>query len=92
MELLDTPFEQVSIPYEKTTLPAYFYQPDNSRTPRPTLIVHGGFDSIGEELYLQVAAAALQRGYNCLIFEGPGQGAMIREQHIPVPPFSVVDN
>ena len=86
MELLDTPFEQVSIPYEKTALTAYFYRPDDSHKPRPTLIVHGGFDSIGEELYFQVAAAAIQRGYNCLIFEGPGQGAMIREQHIPFRP------
>ena len=86
MELMDTPFEQVSIPYEKTSLPAYFYRPDDSRKPRPTLIVHGGFDSIGEELYFQVAAAAIQRGYNCLICEGPGQGAMIREQRIPFRP------
>ncbi|MCK9910570.1 alpha/beta fold hydrolase, partial [Microbacteriaceae bacterium K1510] len=48
-----------------------------------TLLINGGFDSTGEELYLQVVASALQRGYNCLTFEGPGQGAVIREQHIP---------
>ncbi|MDU7473899.1 MAG: alpha/beta fold hydrolase [Paenibacillus macerans] len=73
--------EQVEIPYEGTRLPGYFYRVDDER--RPTLIVHGGYDSTGEELYWEVAAAALQRGYNCLTFEGPGQGAVIREQHLP---------
>lgn len=73
--------EEVAIPYEGTYLPGYYYRVDD--TPRPTLLIHGGFDSTGEELYLEVAAAALQRGYNCLTFEGPGQGAVIREQHIP---------
>jgi len=78
--------EQVLIPYEMTALPGYFYRPNDSEKPRPTLLVHGGYDSIGEELYLLVAAAAIQRKYNCLIFEGPGQGALIREQHLPFRP------
>ncbi len=86
VNLMDTPVEQVLIPYEGTRLPGYFYRPDDSPKPRPTLIVHGGYDSIGEELYLLVAAAAIQRGYNCLTFEGPGQGALIREQHLPFRP------
>jgi pimeloyl-ACP methyl ester carboxylesterase len=49
----------------------------------PTLIVHGGFDSTLEELYSSTAAPALERGYNCLTFEGPGQGGVIRKQKIP---------
>jgi pimeloyl-ACP methyl ester carboxylesterase len=49
----------------------------------PTLIVHGGFDSTLEELYSSAAAPALERGYNCLAFEGPGQGGVIRSQKIP---------
>ncbi|MED4602662.1 alpha/beta fold hydrolase [Paenibacillus validus] len=81
IKLMDTSVEEVAIPYEGTYLPGYYYRVDD--TPRPTLLIHGGFDSTGEELYLEVAAAALQRGYNCLTFEGPGQGAVIREQHIP---------
>ncbi|GAY72088.1 alpha/beta hydrolase family protein [Lentilactobacillus kosonis] len=72
--------EIVAIPYEKTTMPGYFYRVDNLS--RPTLIIHGGFDSTGEELYFQVVQDALVHGYNCLTFDGPGQGAMIREQNI----------
>jgi pimeloyl-ACP methyl ester carboxylesterase len=48
----------------------------------PTLIAHGGFDSTLEELYTSAAAPALERGYNCLTFEGPGQGGVIRKQKI----------
>jgi pimeloyl-ACP methyl ester carboxylesterase len=29
------------------------------------------------------AAAAVRRGYNCLTFDGPGQGAPLREQKLP---------
>jgi pimeloyl-ACP methyl ester carboxylesterase len=53
------------------------------KLPRPTLIAHGGFDSTLEELYSFAAAPALERGYNCLTFEGPGQGGVIRKQGIP---------
>jgi len=86
VKLMDTPVEQVLIPYEGTRLAGYCYRPDDSHKPHPTLIVHGGYDSTGEELYLLIAAAAIQRGYTCLTFEGPGQGALIREQHLPFRP------
>jgi pimeloyl-ACP methyl ester carboxylesterase len=86
VKLMDTPVEEVLIPYEGTFLPGYYYRPDDSHHPRPTLMVHGGYDSTGEELYFMIAAAAMQRGYNCLTFEGPGQGALIREQHLPFRP------
>jgi alpha-beta hydrolase superfamily lysophospholipase len=82
--LFSPSFEPVEIPYEGTTLPGYFYKVDNdSKSPRPSLIAHGGFDSTLEELYTSAAAPALERGYNCLTFEGPGQGGLIRKQKIP---------
>jgi pimeloyl-ACP methyl ester carboxylesterase len=89
-ELFSPAFEPIEIPYEGTTLPGYFYRVDeedngnnNSNAPRPTLIAHGGFDSTLEELYTSAAAPALERGYNCLTLEGPGQGRVIRKQKIP---------
>ncbi|ANZ59945.1 alpha/beta hydrolase family protein [Secundilactobacillus paracollinoides] len=76
--------EIVAIPYEDTTMPGYLYTIDDQ--PRPTLLVHGGYDSTGDELYFQVVIDALAHGYNAMTFEGPGQGAMIREQHLPFRP------
>src|SRR5215212_8125761 len=82
--------ESIEIPYEQTTLPGHFYSSNNNNTTsssskqkRATLIAHGGFDSTLEELYTAAAAPALERGYNCITFEGPGQGGVIREQRIP---------
>ena len=33
-----------------------------------------------EELYTSADAPALERDYNCLTFEGPSQGEIIRKQ------------
>ena len=59
---------------------------DHSTTPRPTLLIHGGYDLTGEEQYYETVPDALERGYNCLVFEGPGQGSMIRCQNLPFRP------
>ena len=79
-------WEPIEIPYEGTTLPGYFYKVDDSAKPRPTIIFHGGFDSSIEELFYFGAAAAIRRGYNCLTFDGPGQGMPMRQQKLPFRP------
>ena len=58
---------------------------NGNTTTYPTLIVVGGFDSTLEELYASAAAAAVERGYNCLTFEGPGQGEVIYKEESPIP-------
>ncbi|MEU9102606.1 alpha/beta fold hydrolase [Streptomyces sp. NPDC048361] len=64
--------EPVAIPYEDTTLPGYLYRVDDSGTPRPTLIMHNGFDGTAEELHFFGAMAGVERGYTVLVFDGPG--------------------
>ncbi|HEV8276872.1 MAG TPA: alpha/beta fold hydrolase [Streptosporangiaceae bacterium] len=84
--LFDTPVQAVSIPYEGTTLPAYLFLVDDSGAARPTIIYNSGYDSTREESYFVIAAAALRRGYNVLAFDGPGQGAVLREQNLVMRP------
>ncbi len=79
-------WEPVQIPYEGTTLPGYFYKVDPSGKPRPTIIFHGGYDSSVEELFYFGAAAAIRRGYNCLTWDGPGQGMPMRVQQLTFRP------
>ena len=86
VDLLDTPVESVSIPYETSTLPGYLFLVDDSGTPRPTLIYNNGYDSTAEEAWFAVAAAALLRGYNVLAFDGPGTGAALRGQELTFRP------
>lgn len=81
LTLSQVDFEIVSIAYENTTMPGYFYPVDRSGEIRATLILMNGFDGTQEELYDKVQAA-LRRGYNVLTFEGPGQGEMVRVQHL----------
>ncbi|MCD4783401.1 MAG: prolyl oligopeptidase family serine peptidase [Candidatus Eremiobacteraeota bacterium] len=78
--------EIVKIPYEDTTLPGYFISAAPAGEKRPLLIVQTGFDGTGEELYFHLGEAARNRGYHCLIFEGPGQGAVLRKQDLPFRP------
>jgi pimeloyl-ACP methyl ester carboxylesterase len=78
--LLDNPVVPISIPYEGTTLPGYLFLVDDSGTARPTVIYNSGYDSTLEEAHFAVGAAALSRGYNVLAFDGPGQGAALRDQ------------
>ncbi len=72
--LFDAPFQPVEIPYEGRTLPGYFLRPDGSGAKRPTVLIQPGGDGTAEMHYFGAGGAAgLRRGYNVLLFEGPGQ-------------------
>ncbi len=72
--LFKNPIEIIEIPFESATLPAYFLKVDDSGNARPTIVYTNGYDSNIQEMYFAHADAALKRGYNCLLFDGPGQG------------------
>ena len=86
IEFSERPVEFVRIPFEETTLPGYLCLVDNSGKKRPLLIIHSGFDGTAEEIYFEIGKLAVERGFNCLLFEGPGQGEVIRKQKIPFRP------
>lgn len=86
IRLLDTPVEPVEIPYEGTTLGGYFYRADDTGRPRPTLVMPGGYDGFVEEMYQAGAQAAVERGYNCLAFDGPGQGHVLLRRRLYMRP------
>jgi pimeloyl-ACP methyl ester carboxylesterase len=79
VELMTPGAERVSIPYAGTTLHGYLFRASDDGGPRPTLIINGGYDSTAEEAYFFSGAAAVARGYTCIVFDGPGQGAAIIE-------------
>ena len=87
IDTVEYPIERVDIPYEATTLPGYFISP--ARHPnhaRPTLIMANGSDGPISSLWGTGAAAALERGYNVLLFDGPGQQSMLYEHGVPFRP------
>jgi len=89
--LLDCRAEPILIPFEGAGLPGYFLQPSLPAWRRPTLMIHGGADTSGEELFFWCGAAAVRRGYNALIFEGPGtRGAVhLHPELVERPDFEI---
>ena len=85
-QLFDPPFERVRIPYGNSWLPGYLLKPDARDIRRPTVIINNGSDAQNVDAYVMGGAAALERGYNALIFEGPGQGSMLFEREIAYRP------
>lgn len=85
MNLLGIPAESIQIPYGNTTLPGYFFRSPLAKVPAPVLIVHQGRD--GWAIHCKyIADAAIRRGYNCLLIDGPGQGEALRLQGLPFRP------
>ena len=68
---------RVGIPYQGIELEGYYLNSSGDE-PGRTLLAHGGYDSTVEELFFTAGEAARRRGWNCLIFEGPGQGSALR--------------
>ena len=72
--------EKLQVPYEDVFLPILHTKPKGE--PKDTLLLHGGNDSYYEELFFPMLYFA-QNGFEVYLFEGPGQGSVIREQGKP---------
>jgi pimeloyl-ACP methyl ester carboxylesterase len=77
--LMNPPAERITIPHNDGALNGYLFRAAADDSPRPTLIITGGYDSTAEENYFFSGAAAVERGYTCIVFDGPGQGSAIIE-------------
>jgi dienelactone hydrolase len=88
MRTRPSPAEPLAIPSEDGSLPAYFVPasgvPAGAR--RPLVIATNGYDATMPDMYLAMAVSATARGFHCLLFDGPGQGAMLVERGIPLRP------
>ncbi|HUZ27626.1 MAG TPA: alpha/beta fold hydrolase [Solirubrobacteraceae bacterium] len=73
--LWDTPVELVEIPFEGDfTLPGVMVRAAGGREARATIVHVNGYDSNLHEMFAAHVPAAVSRGYNLLLFDGPGQG------------------
>jgi pimeloyl-ACP methyl ester carboxylesterase len=73
---------RVEIPYEGTTLPAYFSQaPAADGGPVPVIVLVNGLDSTKEHMYSSNHWEELAaRGISCLMLDQPGTGEALRLQ------------
>jgi Prolyl oligopeptidase family len=73
----------IAIPYEGDTMPGYLFRPDASGAKRPTLVITNGSDGSLSGLWAEGIKAALDRGWNAFVFDGPGQQSMLFERNVP---------
>ncbi|MBN2027962.1 MAG: alpha/beta fold hydrolase [Actinobacteria bacterium] len=71
-----------SVPYGQGYLPVWVARPEDNRS-AGTILLHGGFDSCIEE-FLGAILYLRQRGYNVYLFDGPGQGEVLKKYGIPM--------
>jgi alpha-beta hydrolase superfamily lysophospholipase len=88
------PVRPLSIPYNAMPMPGYFIPAQGFEDEvRPLIILNNGYDATITDTYFASAVAASRRGYHSLLFDGPGQGAMLYEHGVPLrPDWEVVIN
>lgn len=84
----DEAFEEIGfvrdeVPYDGGALPILWLAADGES--QGTIVMHGGFDSFAEE-FASMMIDLRDRGYDVLVFEGPGQGAARREHGLAFDP------
>jgi pimeloyl-ACP methyl ester carboxylesterase len=75
--------ERFKVPYEGVFLPSLLVPAKAGTFKKGTIVIHGGFDSYIEEFY-SMASYFAALGHDVVMFEGPGQGAALREYGLPL--------
>lgn len=82
LNLLSYYVERLKIPYGEITLPAYFFKSSPENIKKPTILAFPGYDGTRQETFFTTAKDALDRGFNVLCFDGPGQGELLIKELI----------
>lgn len=83
VDLSPVPGHRVAVAYEDTALPAFFFPAGAAAEGlRPLVVVNNGSYQATSEAWARGGAAAAERGYHWLTFDGPGQQATLIEQRI----------
>jgi alpha-beta hydrolase superfamily lysophospholipase len=73
--------EQISVPYEGCHLHGLRLAADPTK--RGVIVVHAGYDAYVEEFF-DLAQAMAARGYQVVMFDGPGQGSTLMREDMPM--------
>jgi Prolyl oligopeptidase family len=83
LDLSPVPADRISLAYEDTALPGFFFPaPAAVGETRPLVVVNNGSYQATSDMWAAVGAAAAERGYHWLTFDGPGQQATLFEHRM----------
>jgi dienelactone hydrolase len=81
MQRLHPDIEKVEVPYENTSLPAWFVK-GGGLGRRPTVVLFDGMDNAKEMSVIFAGLDFARRGINTLAIDGPGQSEPLRLRNI----------
>jgi hypothetical protein len=76
-------WEPFTFRWNRHDLPAWFVRAPGATGRRRTVIMNNGSDGQNVDMLPQGATFALERGWNVVIFEGPGQGRTLFVDQVP---------
>lgn len=79
LPLLEIDHQIWDIPFQDTTLRAYYFPGDSDK---PLIMFSNGIDGTVEECFFFNGYAAIERGYPVILYEGPGQSMLLRKDGI----------
>lgn len=82
ISLFDPQIEAIRIPYEGAELHGFYIKGKSTEKKRPLLILSNGSDGSLLDMWLWGGAGGVARGYDCLTFDGPGQGYALWKQKL----------
>ena len=82
------PAERLAVPFDGYRLPTWFVPAADSKPGerRPVVILVNGYDGTLPDTYFGLGQATVDRGYHAVVFDGPGQGALLVRDSIPMIP------
>jgi hypothetical protein len=82
---LPIPGQRIEVEASFGSIPMYFFRTTEAteEDPKPVIILGGGFDNNMEELLHAFGFDALERGFNEIVYDGPGQPSFLRDERVP---------
>ncbi|WUD77681.1 alpha/beta fold hydrolase [Streptomyces sp. NBC_00510] len=74
------------VAYGRTRMPVWFFRPEGAERRRPTVILTNGSDGQNVDMWTYGVSAALDRGWNALVYDGPGQGHVLFVEEVVFTP------
>jgi pimeloyl-ACP methyl ester carboxylesterase len=86
MALIDPPAEPLDVSLDGNELIVFFLRARGAAPgeARPTIVMVNGYDASVSDMYLAMGVQALARGYHVVLVDGPGQGALLVRDGVPM--------